>query len=116
MTVEKIRMDTPFDHTAEHQRDIQPHIDAIFEKCKELDIPCLVSVCYANDPRETGTSSHIAMAANFCGPNKTPPTFVLASIAIEEGPEETVRAALSISAMVSGYDAERVGDDADTVH
>lgn len=113
MSDNKYRMNAPFDRTAEHQRDIQPHIDAIFEKCKELDIPCLVTVCYSNEPTEdgNGTSTGIAMAANFCGPSKTPPMYVLASIAIEEGPEAAMSAAIALSGSVSSYRAELQEDE-----
>lgn len=65
---EAIRMTTPFDHSAEFDRSIRPHVDAIFEKCKDLDIPCLVAVCYSNEPYEdgTGTQNGMQVAVIFC--------------------------------------------------
>lgn len=106
---EELRMNIPFNHAEEHRRDIQPHIDAIFEKCKELDIPCLITVCHTNEPKDDGkgTENGIALAVNFCGPNKTPPTYILAAVAIEEGPRGALQAAIEM-ANVKNYRSKEI--------
>lgn len=90
-------MNEPFDLTADYQRDIKQHVDAIWKKCTELNIPCLLAVCYANKPEEdgSGTSIDASVAVNFCGPTRTPPAFMVASMAINESPLDAALAVLS---------------------
>ena len=85
-----------FDHKAEYEAEIKAHVDAIWNKCKELDIPCLLAVNYSNEPEDdgTGTSMGNALAINFCGPERTPASFVIAAVAIQESPAEAVMAVI----------------------
>lgn len=90
-------MNEAFDFTADYERDIKSHVDAIWNKCKELNIPCLLAVCYANNPEEDGSGTKIdsSVAVNFCGPTRTPPAFVVAGMAISESPLDAALAVLS---------------------
>lgn len=90
-------MNEAFNLTAEYERDIKPHIDAIWNKCKELNIPCLLTVCHANNPLEDGSGTQVnaRLAVHFCGPTRTPPSYLVASLAINESPLEAALAVLS---------------------
>lgn len=91
-------MNEAFNLTAEYERDIKPHIDSIWNNGKELNIPCLLTVCYANKPNEAGTGTDIdaSVAVNFCGPTRTPPSYIVANLAISDSPLDAALAVLSV--------------------
>ena len=108
---DELKNTEPFDHQADYDRDIKPHVDAIWNKCKELNIPCLLAVNYSNDPSEDGegTSMGTALAVNFCGPERTPAPFVIACVAIDESPAAAALAV--IEADLLGYKQENSRHD-----
>ncbi len=93
---ENNRMTQPFDLHAEYEAEVAQHIQAAWEGCKRLNIPCILAVCHTNAPYEngTGTSLGMAKAVNFIGQDRTPASFVVADIAIEESPRMAAMAVL----------------------
>jgi hypothetical protein len=104
MTNKSQIMSDEFDHEAGFDEKIRPHIDAIFEACEEMDIPCLLSVCYANKPREdgAGASTGQSVAVHFVGQERTPPTMYMAERALMAGPQAAVAFAIE-HGLLSGY-------------
>ena len=102
-----------YNHTEEYKRDIESHINAIFEKCKELNIPCILAVNHANEPYEDGTGAQMGMhlAVNAVGPERTPPSFVIAAIAIDESPLEAAKAVFLGGLAGGEYAATVISED-----
>jgi len=75
-------MNEDFDHEAEFDEKIAPHISAIRAECIRLGLPMLISVVYANSQQEVGTNIGNAVAVNLIGPERTPPGLYVAERAV----------------------------------
>lgn len=107
---------TTYNNREAYFSELKPHVDAIFAKCKELDIPCILSICHSMDESEDGERAQavVSLTCNFVGQDKTPPSYIVAAVAIEEGPLEAARAAFVIGTG-GDYQAEKLTEDGATV-
>ena len=60
-------MTEAYNHEAEFDSRIAPHIHAIHEECKRLNLPMVVAVGFANEPREKGFNVGQEVAVNLLG-------------------------------------------------
>lgn len=71
-------MTEAYDHEAEFDANISPHISAILAECKRLRLPLVLAVGYGNAPQEVGTHISQSIAVNMIGLDRTPPSFYAA--------------------------------------
>lgn len=84
-----------YDHEAEFDANIAPHIHAIYDECKRLRLPMLIAVGFGNLPQDEGTHVGQSVAVHFAGRERTPPAMVVAAKIVEGKTEEAIALAFT---------------------
>lgn len=107
-TEQKHPLSEAYDHEAEFDANIAPHIHAIYDECKRLRLPMLIAVGFGNIPQDDGNGTHVgqSVAVHFAGRERTPPTMIAAAKLVEGKTEEAL--ALAVAGGLFGFDTTEI--------
>lgn len=98
-------MSEVFDERAYYEAEIRPLVEAIYDKCKDRNLPLLIAACIHNEaiPGGDGVETTIAGSVFFNGPGRTPPRLAMGKVALDDG----IAAAVEWGQRAQGYVGEK---------